>query len=105
MGQRKNPVKLTPEQQKRFDVFWKAYPHKRDPGDAREAFAVWNPDDAMIEVWLKAIAREIEHKKALKKAGKFCPEWKIPGRWIRAESWGAEYDDDPTDSEQKFSFD
>ena len=65
-----------------FDLFWKAYPKKRNKADALSAFL--KIEGVSIQTILDAIERF-----------KGCPEWKeqdgrfipYPAKWLKAKGW------------------
>ncbi len=86
----KTRVVLTQKQQERYNRWWKAYPHKSDPEDAKRAFKQYDPDDAEVSRWIEAIGHEKRYRQWLRDTNQFCPPWKGPGRWIRAGSFDSE---------------
>lgn len=70
------------ERERRFALFWKAYPKKQGKDAAREAFARRDPDDALLERMLAAIGRQSQ-----------TPQWQNhrfipkPENWLTDGCW------------------
>ena len=72
-----------------FQVFYKAYPNKKDPDDAWRAWTKRNGDRPELDRILAAIERQIAWRKTAK-PGEFRPEWKNPATWLSKGSWADE---------------
>lgn len=72
-----------------FNIFWKAYPKKRNKGDAEKAFKMVAPDEQLMEAILTAIERATKSAQWLKDNGQFIP---YPATWLRAKGWEDEED-------------
>lgn len=64
-----------------FDQFYKAYPKKKNKGDAEKAWKVAKPD---IELVLSALSWQKLQPDWIKEKGKFVP---YPASYIRAKGW------------------
>lgn len=65
-----------------FDIFWKAYPRKVSPADAKKAFSKLKVDEQLLEKMLKAIE---QHKKTDQwKDLKYIPH---PSTWLNGHRW------------------
>jgi hypothetical protein len=66
----------------RFETFWDAYPNKARRQDAEAAFAKLNPDVALFETILDAVAR---HKASSRwREPRYIPH---PHRWLEGRRW------------------
>jgi len=63
-----------------FDIFWKAYPRKVGPANARKAFAKLKVDNDL----LKKMLSSIEQQKPLWKDPQYIPH---PSSWLNGERW------------------
>ena len=78
-----------------FDEFYKAYPKKRKPGDARKAWQQTAKKRPPIEYILLAIEDQKQSEDWLKDGGQFIP---LPATWLRSEEWANEVEiDRPAD--------
>lgn len=75
----------------RFEQFWKAYPKKKNKGQAEKAFKKLNGID--IDVLLSSIEKAKQSSEWMKDGGQFIP---YPATWLNAKGWEDEYDT-PTD--------
>lgn len=76
VGQKSNPL---------FDIFWKAYPRKVNPGAAKKAFAKLKVDQSLLMTMLGAI--EQQKKTDQWKDPKYIPH---PSSWLNGERWSDE---------------
>lgn len=65
-----------------FDIFWKAYPKKVSPADAKKAFSKLKVDEQLLEKMLKAI--EQQKKTDQWKDPKYIPH---PSTWLNGHRW------------------
>ena len=72
------------KQLKNFDVFWNAYPKKKSKGQAEKEFKKVNPDDQLLQVFLKAIEEAKKSEGWLKDGGQYIP---YPATWLNAKGW------------------
>lgn len=79
------PAVVVPES---FDRFWDAYPRKVGKQDARKAWRVIKPDDALSARILAAITRLRLSRQWLRDGGQYIPH---PATWLRRGGW----DDEP----------
>lgn len=74
----------------RFDVFYSAYPKKRNRGRARKAFLALKPDDALLQTMLEAVEVAKRCRDDWRKqGGQFIP---YAEAWLNAEGWKDEVD-------------
>lgn len=71
-----------------FDRFWTVYPRKRSKGQAEQAWAKLQPDDALLGAMLTAIEQAKRTPDWIKDRGKFIP---YPSTWLKAKGWEDEY--------------
>ncbi len=69
-----------------FEIFWEAYPKKRNKPDARKA---WNQlslekNDGVVDKIIRAIAEFRGHKDWQREGGQFIP---YPASFLRGERW------------------
>lgn len=67
-----------------FELFWKAYPKKRNKGQAEKAFKKAAPDEQLMAAILTAIERAKKSAQWLKEDGQFIP---YPATWLNAKGW------------------
>jgi len=79
---------LKGEEATRFELFWKAYPKKRNKGQAERAFKKAAPDEQLMAVILTAIERAKKSAQWLKEDGQFIP---YPATWLNARGWEDEF--------------
>lgn len=88
-------VKECKKENTHFEIFWKAYPKKKDKA---VALKVWNrikPDEELVQTILRAIAEQSGERAKLESMRKFTPDWKYPATWLNAESWKDEVSPPP----------
>ena len=79
------------EKTSRFDLFWEAYPKKRNKGQAERAFKKAAPDEQLMAVILSAIERAKKSAQWLKDNGQYIP---YPATWLNARGWEDEFEED-----------
>ena len=67
-----------------FEVFWTAYPRHTNKKAALQAFLRLNPDDALMQTILEAIARQRNSQQWTKDGGQFIPH---PATWLNGRRW------------------
>ena len=67
-----------------FELFYAAYPKKRDPDRAWKAWQSRNGDRPEVSVLLEAIKNQIQSPEWKKENGRFIP---YPATWINAGAW------------------
>ena len=72
------------ETEKRFNIFWEAYPRKEDKSAARKAFDKLNPDDTLLNAMILAIAKQKNSSQWQENSGQFIP---YPSTWISKRRW------------------
>lgn len=72
-----------------FEIFWRAYPKKRNKGQAERAWATLNADDVLVGFMLRKIEHAKQSAEWIKDRGKFIP---YPATWLNAKGWEDEYD-------------
>lgn len=77
--------------EQRFDRFWAVYPNKKGKDDARKAWRKRRPSEALTEIVLAAVTRQVRWPEWLKDGGDFIPH---PATWLNRGSW----DDEPKSS-------
>lgn len=79
-GGKKPPSSL----ERRFVIFWEAYPNKTGKQAARRAWDRLKPDDAMLRTMVSAIDRQKRSDQWRREGGRFIPHpttWLNQGRW------------------------
>lgn len=84
----------------RFEIFYKAYPKKRKPGDAEKAWNVIKPDGELLKKMLDAISAAKQTTDWTKEGGKFIP---YPASWLRGKGWEDEINP-TTDGESSYGY-
>lgn len=67
-----------------FEIFWKAYPRKKNIGDAEKAWAKLKPDDVLLGVMLAKVDEERQTADWKNEGGKYIP---YPATWLNAKGW------------------
>ena len=67
-----------------FARFWEAYPRKVSKADARAAFAKLEPDEALVDAMLEALAWQKAAPAWTEGGGKYIP---YPATWLNARRW------------------
>lgn len=67
-----------------FEQFYKAYPRKAKPKDARKAWDKIKPDAALLATMLRAIEDQKATPQWQKEGGQFIP---YPASWLNSEEW------------------
>lgn len=67
-----------------FDIFWKAYPKKKDKADARKAFMQLNPDKELLTVILTALEKQKNDVNWVKEKRQYMP---YPAKYLRHRRW------------------
>ena len=75
-----------------FLEFYNAYPLKKSKTAAYKSWTKLKPD---LDTCLFAIKNQTTEKRELRKAGKFCPEWKHPSTWLNQGCWEDEINTEP----------
>lgn len=70
--------------EKRFDLFWAAYPKKKSRQDAWKAFKALKPNEDLFARIMEAIAKQRTSYNWNKEGGQFIP---YPASWLRAGGW------------------
>ena len=68
----------------RFERFWLAYPTKVGKGAAKQAFERHKPDEALLDLMLKAILVQSASDRWQRDAGKYIPN---PATWLNQTRW------------------
>ena len=68
----------------KFEVFWKAYPKKRNKGQAEKSFEKVAPDEQLMTVMVTAIEQAKKSAQWLKDGGQYIP---YPATWLNAKGW------------------
>ena len=80
-----------------FSKFWKAYPKKRDKGNAEKWFEKHKPSEELVNLMLKQIERFKDTEEWKKQDGQFIP---YPTTWLNAKMWEDEFETD-TEKEER----
>ena len=72
-----------------FDVFWKAYPKKKDKTKAFRAFKKLNPDEKLLNTILSVLERQKNDANWVKQKRQFMP---YPSTYINNRRWEDESD-------------
>ena len=78
-----------------FEKFWKAYPKKRDKGNAEKWFKKHKPSEKLTNIMIEKIERFKDTQDWKKQDGQFIP---YPTTWLNAKMWEDEF---KTDSERE----
>lgn len=71
-----------------FDVFWSAYPKKRDKKEAEKLWAKLQPDKALVAIMVHAIEQAKQTLDWRKERGQFIP---YPTTWLNKRRWEDDY--------------
>ena len=71
-----------------FEIFWKAFPKKRNKGQAERAWGKLSPDDVLLGVMLSKLDQAKRTPEWSQNNGKFIPH---PGTWLNARGWEDEF--------------
>lgn len=91
---RKTTGILTKEQQKRFDIFWEAYPNKKSPGQAEKTFAKLCPDEDLFKEIMNGVERAKKYDFRFRDK-RYTPH---PSSWLNAKGWLDRFDSENGDS-------
>lgn len=80
-----------------FAAFWKAFPKKRNKGDAYKAWVQLSPDADLIATIMNSIESGKASNHWREDGGKYI---KYPASWLRAECWEDQYDEARYGSDQ-----
>lgn len=86
-GEEPAPGKAPPLIERRFELFWKAYPKKRAKEAARRAFKKVKPDEELFNRILEAIGRARTSSEWRKENGQYIPN---PATWLNGGCWDDE---------------
>ena len=75
-----------------FDEFWRAYPRKRNKGQAERAWVKISPNAELFAKIMDGLARAKASFDWRKEDGRFIP---YPATWLNAKGWEDEYEGDP----------
>ncbi len=67
-----------------FETFWRAYPKKRDKGEAELIFRKLNPSKELLAQMLTAIEAQKQSIDWIKEGGQYIP---YPSRWLKRQKW------------------
>lgn len=77
-------TKRKDEGSRNFQRFWDAYPRKVNKPGALRAFAKIDPDEALLEKMLSAIAKQKASAQWLEGNGQYIPH---PATWLNGQRW------------------
>lgn len=75
-------VPAAPDEQ--FEIFWRAYPRKKDKGDARKAWEQTKMIRPLTADLVKAVIVQKSSADWTKEGGRYVP---YPASWLRGERW------------------
>ena len=84
----KNKIKLSPNIQTSFDIFYKQYPKKKSKGQAEKTWINLNPSKELLPKILIALNIAKKSKQWVNDKGKYIPN---PSTWLNAKGWEDEY--------------
>lgn len=67
-----------------FGVFWKAYPKKKNKGQAEKVWVKLSPDSDLLQTILNAVEGAARSADWLKNDGQYIP---FPATWLNAKGW------------------
>lgn len=76
--------------EKRFELFWKAYPKKKAKKNAWSAFKKIKPDDALFSRIMEAIGRYRTSQEWQRDGGQYIP---YPATWLNGGCWDDEIEE------------
>jgi len=79
-----------------FEQFWSSYPQKKSKEQAWQAFQRLNPDKALFNTIMQALAAQIQHREQQQLHGLWVPPWKYPANWLTNQCWNDELTMDQT---------
>lgn len=82
----KDSTNVLSKEKENFDLFWSAYPKRKDKANAEKAF---RKVDVPIETLLKAIEKQKKSADWMKEGGKYIP---YPSTWLNGRRWEDETD-------------
>ena len=80
-----------------FDKFWKAYPKKRNKGNAEKWFKKNRPSSEIVDEMIRQVERFKDTNDWKKNDGQFIP---YPTTWLNAKMWEDEFETD-TEKEKR----
>lgn len=75
-----------------FEIFWTAYPKKKDKTKARKVFKKLNPDEALFKTILNALETQVKDKNWCKEGRQYMP---YPSTYLNNRRWEDESDAEP----------
>lgn len=70
-----------------FEVFWRAYPLKKDKKRAYTAFIKVNPDQMLWPAMIDGLRNQITERQLKAERGEWMPEWKHAATWLNGACW------------------
>lgn len=67
-----------------FEIFWQAYPKKKDKQNSYKAFLKINPQNGTLEKMLEAIEAQKKTEDWIKDEGRYIP---LPTTWLNGKRW------------------
>ena len=74
-----------------FEVFWQAYPRKRNKGQAERVWQKINPGPELLKTMLDSIQQAKRSEQWKKNNGQYIPH---PSTWLNAKGWEDEIDEE-----------
>lgn len=80
----KTVKRVSIKENENFEIFWRAYPKKKNKGDAEKSFSKIKPNAALLERILAAILKLKRSNDWQKDGGQWIP---YPASWLNAKGW------------------
>ena len=92
----KKPAHCTPQNGEAFDLFWEAYPKKRDKLKAKKSWDKIKPDSELTQRIITAVSLHAKTRDWTKEDGKYIP---MPSTWLNGQRWEDEIQPAATEDE------
>ena len=79
--------KIEEEEEKKFNIFWKAYPNKQGKAVAKKVWMGMEVTEESFEVIMSALTQQKQWSRWTRSNGQFIP---MPATWLRGERWNDE---------------
>ena len=76
---------MTEAQKATFARWYSTFPNKVGRGAAEKSWATIDPDDALVDRMVAAVAEQVRWRTAAN--GDFRPPWKNPATWLNQKCW------------------
>ena len=91
------PAQSGQNAQSGFDLFWAAYPKKRNKGDAEKAWKGIKPSNELVSIMLNKLEQAKTCRDWVKDGGQYIP---YPASWLRRKGW----EDDLADAHESANY-